>query len=170
METLGRGKLFDYGARIASGQRAVSGKKPVIPSPTLAPNGAQTDRLTQLQNSAPKRPAAPVKAGPGSTTAKFKACQTARGLAAGQIGLVVPTSLCRGRRKMMADKLNSASARMDGCRVCGLSSHELRRPAENVREILLRTWRATVPSAGEARAHPGHGCEKPTTMPHSEGH
>ncbi|MEK7686342.1 MAG: UxaA family hydrolase [Verrucomicrobiota bacterium] len=164
MEDLGR-ETFAYTLRIASGQRSV-GEKAGHSQVQLWREWRQTDgsRLVQLQNAPrPNGQPLPVKTGP-VRPAKFRACQTARGVATDQIGLIVPTSLCSGAvGKMIADKLNSASAKMDGVsrfvslahtEGCGVSGGECE-------EILLRTLAGHLCHPLVKRALLlEHGCEK----------
>ena len=142
MDDLGA-RAFDLTARIAAGERSV-GERAGHAQVSIWRDWRQTDftNLTQLQNApAPvgtPLPAHPADANDPLATATFEAISTAEGLAADQVGLILPTSLCSGQiaskiagllnaRQVGRDQLSRyvALPHTEGCGVSSGSSEAL---------------------------------------------
>ncbi len=116
MDQLGA-ETFELMLKISSGQPCL-GEKAGHSQVSIWRNWAQTDgsQIERILN-APKpggRPL-PIRKQPGPAPwqagARFTGIRTARGVAADQVGLIVPTSICSGQvAKQIADKLNAKLA------------------------------------------------------------
>lgn len=166
MDALGA-ETFELTLRIASGERS-AGERTGQSQVQLWREWRQTDsrHLQQILQS-PRPSGAPIPlpkrpGGPAVESVRFRAIQTARGSAADQIGLIVPTSLCSSQiGRMIADKLNReafdtglryvALAHTEGCGVSGGESELL----------YLRTMAGYLahPLVGQGLLLE-HGCEK----------
>ncbi|MEW6301917.1 MAG: UxaA family hydrolase [Verrucomicrobiota bacterium] len=117
MDQLGA-EAFDYTVKVASGMKSI-GEKAGHSQVQLWREWRQRDkqRLAQLQ-SRPQPNGEPIALRPGATNnlgpLHFKALPARDGVAADQIGLIVPTSLCSGQiAQIIAARLN-ASPRPNG--------------------------------------------------------